>query len=135
MTHRLSTSRRIARFIAVGTVAALVHWSIAVALVRAAVAAPLLANVAGWLCALMVSFAGQFAFTFADQRAPRARAARRFFVVSAISFAVNEATYAMLLEYSGARYDVLLAAVLLLVAITTYLISRRWAFAGNPPAV
>jgi putative flippase GtrA len=60
------------------------------------------------------------------------RAARRFFVVSAAGFCVNEVTYAVLLRVSGWRYDIVLGFVLIAVAVITYLVSSRWAFLGNP---
>jgi putative flippase GtrA len=89
---------------------------------------PLAANVGGWLVAFCVSFAGQFGFTFRDQGAPLAQAARRFFLLSLGGFMLNEAAYAVLLRWSPWRYDLLLALVLVGVAIVTYLLSRRWAF-------
>jgi hypothetical protein len=59
------------------------------------------------------------------------RAARRFFGVSAAGFATNELTYALLLQWSSLRYDVVLALVLVGVAVITYLLSSRWAFRGS----
>jgi hypothetical protein len=56
----------------------------------------------------------------------------RFFGVSLAGFAANESTYAALLHLSGLRYDLLLAIILVLVAVMTYLLSSRWAFLGNP---
>lgn len=111
-----------------GCAAALVHWLTVVALVNSLHAAPLAANVAGWAVALCVSFAGQAGLTFRDQGAPLARSAPRFLLVSLGGFAVNEASYALLLRFSPWRYDLLLALVLLGVATLTYLLNRHWAF-------
>ena len=61
------------------------------------------------------------------------RAARRFFGISAAVFAANEIAYAALLRWSGLRYDVGLAMVLVGVAMITYLLSSRWAFLGSQP--
>lgn len=124
----IPSQRRILVFVAVGSAAALVHWFTVVALVHTVHAAPLAANVAGWAVAFCVSFAGQAGLTFRDQGAPLARAARRFLLVSLGGFAVNEASYALLLRFSRWRYDLLLALVLLGVAALTYLLSRHWAF-------
>jgi putative flippase GtrA len=120
--------RRILVFVAVGCAAALVHWLTVVALVSGAHAPPLAANVGGWAVAFCVSFAGQAGLTFRDQGAPLARSARRFLLVSLGGFALNEASYALLLRWSPWRYDLLLALVLLGVAALTYLLSRHWAF-------
>lgn len=119
-------------FIAVGCAAAAVHWSVVVALVEHAHWQPLAANVAGWLTALVVSFAGHHRLTFAGHGAPAAGAAVRFAAVSAAGFAVNEGAYALLLRWSTQRYDLLLAAVLVGVAFATWWLSRRWVFRRRP---
>lgn len=124
--------RRIGWFVAVGCTAAAVHFGVVVALVGRLGWAPLVANVGGWLVALGVSYGGHRRLTFADQRTPVARSAPRFLAVSALGFVVNEGAYALLLHGSGLGYRAALAAVLLGVAVLTYLLSRHWAFLGTP---
>jgi putative flippase GtrA len=124
-------SIRLAFFVVVGTAAAAVHFSVVVLLVSAFGWQPLVANVAGWLLAFVVSFAGHRLLTFRSRAAPPLRAMGRFFAVSAIGFGANELAYAAMLRLSALRYDVLLAIVLLLVAVMTYLLSSRWAFLGK----
>ena len=46
--------------------------------------------------------------------------------------APTRSAYAALLHWSGLRYDIVLAFVLVAVAVITYLVSSRWAFLGNP---
>lgn len=111
-----------------GCLAAAVHWGVVVALVDGAHWHPLRANVIGWLVAFTVSFTGHDRLTFRGHGVAPGRAAARFFVVSAGAFGANEAAYALLLHWSGLRYDLALAAVLLAVAVLTYLMSRHWAF-------
>ena len=106
-------------FIVVGCIAAALHWSVVVALVERAGWAPLLANVAGWLAAVGVSFAGHHRLTFRGHGATIQGSATRFVMVSATGFAVNESAYAALLRWSGHRYDLLLAVVLVAVAFGT----------------
>jgi putative flippase GtrA len=133
--HRGAAARppgRIGWFVLVGCAAAAVHWGVVALLVGRFGWAPLVANVAGWLVALGVSFGGHHGLTFRGHGAPVRRAALRFCCISAGGFAVNEAAYALLLHWTTQRYDVLLAAVLLGVAALTYLLSRHWAFLGNP---
>lgn len=122
---------RIVRFIGVGCAAAAVHFGVVVLLVSYGGAAPLVANVGGWLVAFVVSFWGQWSLTFRAQGAPALRAFRRFFVLSSLGFATNEAAYAVLLHFSSLPYHVLLAAVLVGVAVMTYLLSSSWAFRGS----
>lgn len=128
---RLPPLARPAMFVAVGSLAALLHWGLVVLLVERFALAPLLANGAGWLGALQLSFGGHFYATFRHSNAPLGRAARRFFLLSAGGFLINESLYAALLRTGGIRYDLALVAVLLLVAIVTYLLSRGWVFLGD----
>jgi putative flippase GtrA len=115
-------------FVIVGCAAAATHWAVAVACVAWAGLAPLLANVAGWLVAFGVSFTGHYRLTFRHQQAPLLQAALRFFLVSALGFAVNEAAYATLLHITPIRYDILLALVLIGIAGMTFILGRYWAF-------
>lgn len=126
------TAFRLAWFIAVGCAAAATHLGVVILLVTRHGQLPLVANVAGWLVAFMVSFSGHWQLTFRAQRAPVWRAARRFFGIALAGFLINEAAYAALLRWSGLRYDVVLALVLVGVAFITYLLSSRWAFLGSP---
>jgi len=120
--------RQLAWFIAVGCAAAATHWLVVVAVVSAGGLAPLAANVVGWLMAFCVSFAGHFQLTFKHHKAPVAQAARRFFAVSALGFAVNELAYAWLLRATDLPYDILLALILIAIAGMTFILGRLWAF-------
>ena len=126
--NRASARHRIACFIAVGCVAAAVHWSVVVGLVSGLHWRPLVANVVGWLVAFVVSFSGHHRLSFHGHGVQWHVAARRFFVVSAAGFAINECAYAALLGWTGLHYDLLLAVVLVAVAVLTYLLGRHWAF-------
>lgn len=126
MLKRLVT--QIGWFVIVGCLAAATHWLVAVACVAWAGLPPLVANVAGWLVAFGVSFGGHYRWTFRHQHAPIVRAARRFFAVSALGFAVNEAAYAVLLHSTTLPYDLSLALVLAGMAVLTFILGRWWAF-------
>ena len=119
-------------FIIVGCAAAATHWLVVVACVSLAGLVPLTANVVGWLVAFCVSFTGHYRLTFRHQHAPLLRAAVRFFLVSMLGFAVNEAAYATLLQLTTIRYDVLLALVLIGIAGMTFILGRYWAFRHTP---
>ncbi len=126
MLRKLAT--QIGWFVIVGCAAAATHWAVAVACVAHGDLAPRVANVVGWLVAFGVSFTGHYRLTFRLQRAPLRRAAVRFFMVSALGFAVNEAAYAALLYLTAIRYDILLALVLIGIAAMTFILGRYWAF-------
>lgn len=123
--------RQVIRFVVVGCAAAAVHLSVVTVLVRLAGAAPLAANVAGWALAFWVSFIGHYGWTFRGTVLTRSVAARRFVLLSATGFAVNEGLYALALHWSALRFDLLLVVVLLVTAVLTFLASRVWAFQGS----
>lgn len=119
-------------FIAVGCAAAAVHWVVVVLLVERAAWQPLVANVAGWAVAFLVSFAGHHRLSFRGHGVPARLAACRFLAISGTGFALNEVSYAVLLRTTSHGYEWLLAAVLVGVAAFTYWASRHWAFLRKP---
>jgi putative flippase GtrA len=123
-----ATHRRIGWFVAVGIAAAAVHFAVVVLLVEFGSLRPLVANPLGWLVAFGVSFSGHYRLTFADSGARIGRSGRRFLVISAAGFAVNELAYAALLAHGALGYRLGLGAVLVAVAALTYWASRNWAF-------
>ena len=116
------------RFGIVGAIATATHFVVAVACVYSLALDPRLANVAGFLVAFVVSFAGQWRWTFRQQAAPLAQALPWYFVISIAGFAINAVAYHLLLAYAPIRYDVALALVLAGVAVMTFVLSRRWVF-------
>ncbi len=128
------TLKEVFWFVAVGCAAAATHWLVAVAGVAWLVFSPLLANLVGWSIAFIVSFSGHYWLTFRHQPKEMLIALRRFFLVSASGFAINEAAYAWLLQATTIRYDLLLALILIAVAFLTFVLSRWWAFRHRPAA-
>ena len=129
---RVSTdSGRSARplaFVAVGAAAFAVHFVVVSELVPFGLP-PLVANVVGFLCAFGVSFLGHERWSFPARTRDRARAIRRFFVVAACGFALNELLYATLLGLTDLGFRAALLFVLVVTAVSTFLLSRHWAFA------
>ncbi|NYT65505.1 GtrA family protein [Alcaligenaceae bacterium] len=123
-----SIIKQIAWFVAVGCAAAATHWLAVVILVSINNLAPLGANFIGWLVAFCVSFTGHYFLTFRQHATSVARAALRFFGVSALGFAVNELAYAWLLHHTTLPYDLLLALILMAIAVMTFVLGRYWAF-------
>lgn len=123
-----------ALFIVVGGASAAVHLGVVVALVEALTLPPLWANLGGWAVAFWVSFAGHRWLTFGHQQAPLWPSMARFGLLSFGGFALNEAAYALALQWWPHAYHVVLAVVLVGVAGVTYVLSRWWAFASARPA-
>ena len=119
---------QLVRFGAVGAAAALTHFVVAVSAVRWGGVLPQWANVIGFGVAFVVSFLGQWRWTFRSADAPWRRALPSFFLIAVSSFLLNALAYQLLLTYTPLRYDVALAIVLVAVAALTFVLSRVWAF-------
>lgn len=122
------TARSVVAFALVGATAAAVHLIVVASTVPLGIH-PLAANVLGFTVAFGFSYAGHRRWSFATSRSVRPRALYRFFVVALAGFLLNESLYAALLWTTSLDYRVALIIVLGLVAGSTYLASRYWAFA------
>jgi putative flippase GtrA len=119
--------REVMAFALVGAGSSVVHLGVVVGLVQVDLM-PLAANVAGFLVAFIVSFAGHDRWSFPSARRARVRALWRFFCVASLSFAANEALYWWLLEGTGLSYAVALVIVLGAVGALTLALAKFWAF-------
>lgn len=128
LAGRLRTLPQGLQFIAVGGTAAATHLLVVVLLVRGLAMAPLLANVAAFLIAFVVSYSGHAWLTFAEKKAPHAQALPRFFLVACSSFALNELLYYLALHQLHWHYAWSLVAVLVVVAVFTFIAAKCWAF-------
>jgi putative flippase GtrA len=109
-----------------------VHAGAFVVVAEVTGASGLWSNFAAFACAFSVSFLGHFHWTFRARAAgSEARLALlRFLVVALIGLALTTTiSYVLVDEMGGSRY---LAAGLMVtvVPITTFLLSRNWAFAA-----
>ena len=130
LLHRLPPALR---FVLVGGSAATTHLLIVWALVQGAQWPPLWANVLAFLLAFWVSYGGHFLLTFANTGALHRQALPRFFVVACSAFVVNELLYVLALRWLGWHYLLGLLAVLVVVAVGTFVSSKLWAFAQPAP--
>lgn len=123
------TAARIPRafwFLTVGGTAALTHLG-AFAVLRG-VMLPELANACAFLLAFLVSFAGHRLLTFADAANGVSQSLARFLVTSLAGFAANEALFILLLRGADWPPFAALITAQVVVAVQTYVLSRRWAF-------
>lgn len=125
--------RQLVCFVAVGVAATATHWCLAVFLVETWNLPAAAANLAGWMVAFGVSFAGHYAFTFRHAHADWKRSGWRFFLISAGGFVVNELAYVGFLHTTALPYDLLLALLLVAQAGLTFMVSRFWAFRHSAP--
>jgi putative flippase GtrA len=117
-------------FALVGTAAFVVHFGVVSISVPRGVP-PLGANVLGFLAAFTVSFVGHDRWSFPAARPRPWAALRRLFAVALLGFTINESLYALLLSSTHLDYRVALLVVLAVVAGSTLLLSKHWAFADE----
>lgn len=122
-------TREALSFICVGVSALLTHWLVVILLVPLAGLHPLLANVVAFLVAFNVSYFGHRHLTFKASERSHRQTLPRFAAVAASSFALNEAMYWVLLNFTPLRYDIAMLLVLGSVAVLTYILGKFWAFA------
>ena len=115
------------RFTLVGLAAACVHIGIVWGLITQLGIEALLANFVAFLTAFIVSFTGQYLWTFRSDRAWQS-ALKRFFLVSLSGFALNNIALITLLslEFMSDSHAAILAACI--IPAITYLAGRLWAF-------
>jgi putative flippase GtrA len=116
-------------FLAVGGLAGLVHYVTTLGLNTLAAVRPGPANIVGFLCAFPVSYYGHRSLSFSATAIPHGRALPRLFAVSSLAFAANQALLLTILSLTALPLSIALAVVLLVVAVSTYLLSRGWVFA------
>ncbi len=121
---------QIVRFSLIGAAATLIHLLVGVTLIHAGWG-PLIANAAAFCIAFFVSFAGHFGYTFSPGRNSVPGSLARFMVVALAGFAANETLLAGLLTRHVLSPTATLIVSTGLVALGTFILCRRWAFAAS----
>lgn len=129
--QRLRRLPQLLQFVLVGGTAAATHLAVVGLLVVLLGMPPLAANVLAFLVAFVVSYNGHALFTFSAARARGWPVVARFFAVACLSFVANELLYYIALNWLHWHYFWSLAAVLVLVAIGTFVISKFWVFKAH----
>jgi len=115
------------RFTLVGIAAACIHIGIVWALITQLGIEVLLANLIAFLTAFLISFSGQYLWTFRSKRHWHS-ALIRFFIISLSGFALNNVVLIALLEL-GLMPDVITAMLsACIIPVFTYIAGRFWAF-------
>jgi len=128
LLQRLQQLPQLLQFVLVGGSAAATHLAVVGILVALTGMPPLWANVLGFLVAFVVSYNGHALLTFAAAQARGWASVLRFFAVACLSFVANEVLYAIALHWLRWHYFWSLAAVLVIVAVGTFVLSKFWAF-------
>jgi len=92
--------------------------------------APLVANAVGFAVSFAWCFFGHSRWTFPAEGRDVAVAARRFAIVSLVSFGLTEAAYAVVLQATTIDYRLSLFLVIVTLSLLKLLASKHWAFAS-----
>jgi len=118
-------------FAVIGAAAALVHYITAVSLEGLNWLPAAHANIAGFLAAFPVSYFGHRFLSFAHLNANHRHALPRFFSVALLGFIANQTLVIAGLAYTSMPFWLFLGIVMVVVAVSTYLLSHFWAFKGQ----
>lgn len=114
-------------FISVGALAAAVHY-VAALLAHALGISPANANWLGFACAFPVSYLGHRGWSFRGTQASHQRALPRFFMVALLGFLGNQVLLWAGMYYTSLPFWLVLGVVMVMVAASTFVLSRWWAF-------
>lgn len=128
-----SHTRSISWFTVIGIVAAAVHYVIAVGLEWSQWVLASEANIIGFLAAFPVSYFGHKIFSFSHQNAEHKQAFPRFFAVALTGFIANQTLVISALKFTPLPFWLVLGVVMVIIAVSTYLLSHHWAFKSNSP--
>ncbi|WP_019898290.1 GtrA family protein [Methylotenera mobilis] len=126
-THRHSISW----FAVIGVLAAGVHYVVAVSLELTHVLNAIYANTAGFLCAFPMSYFGHRKLSFSGQISSHLHAFPRFFIVALFGFLANQLLVINAIYFTSVPFWLVLGVVMVIVAVSTYFLSRYWAFKGG----
>jgi len=127
-------SRELLWFGIIGVSAMLAHFVLVAVILVPLGLPPLIANIVAFLLAFQISYWGHRHKTFEAGHVPHRQALPRFFMVSCLSFCLNEAMYFVLLHFTPLDYRLALLIVLGCVAVLTFVLSKLWAFSGKEQA-
>jgi putative flippase GtrA len=115
------------RFGLTGVGATLVHITVVWLLISQAAVAPMLANFLAFCCAFVVSFCGNYFWTFATAKDPW-QALRRFFLIAVSGFLLNSALLLLIITKGWLKPELAAVVSAALVPVLSYLASRFWGF-------
>ena len=125
----MPNTRELSAFFIVGILAAIVHYSLLIALVEAVGWPPVAAALAGYVGGGALSYGLNRRHTFASNR-PHAEAGWRFALVAGIGFGLTWITMHMLVDLAGIPYLVAQFGTTALVMVWSFAANKFWTFAG-----
>jgi putative flippase GtrA len=126
-----SHTKSVSWFTIIGALAALTHYIVAVSFEHFEFLTAAHANIAGFAAAFPVSYFGHRNFSFAGNDSSHGHAFPRFLSVAILGFLANQILVLNALQYTKLPFWFVLGVVMVLVAVSTYLLSKFWAFKGT----
>jgi putative flippase GtrA len=124
-------TRSISWFGIIGSLAAIVHYGVAVSLESSTNISPAHSNIAGFVLAFPISYFGHSKFSFANHQRSHRQAFPKFFMVALAGFITNQILVLGLMHLFALPFWLVLGMVMVIVAASAYLLSRFWAFSVN----
>ena len=127
-------AREVAAFVAVGLLAAIVHYGLLLSLVEGYRLDPVRAALAGYVAGGLVSYLLNRRHTYRSER-PHRQAAWRFATVAAVGFGLTGCAMALLVRILGTPYLPAQVATTGIVLVWSYLAHKIWTFRSDPVIV
>lgn len=131
--EKLPLFKSLCIFGAVGVAASVTHATVGILLVRNGILEPFKANILAFLTAFVVSYVGHYSFSFRSDAA-HGGALTKFFLVAVLGLAMNQMIVLIVVNWQKLPYELALGIVFLTVPVSTYLLSRFWAFRSTENA-
>ncbi len=122
---------QICRFGIIGVFAAIIHLYLEIQIVSFFHLQPLVANIFAYGLAFNVSYFGHKYWTFNNHQTPHRTSLRRFAVVAAMGFLLNESLFFVFLVPFKLHYPFALFITLCLIPPLTFVWSKFWAFKNH----
>lgn len=119
--------RQFFRFGMIGVIATLVHVVVALLLHHLLEVSPLWSNAIAFITAWLVSYAGNWVWTFEAATTHR-HSAPRFLIVALAGFALNQLIVLITSNWWGWPFWLALVPVVMIVPLVGFLASRYWAY-------
>lgn len=120
---------QIFKFAFVGSIATAIHAGLFVFIIEAKIATALQANFIAFAVAFLISFLGQYHWTFRNSSETHwAKKMAKFMIVALIGLGLNTAAVYIIVDKLLLPYLYAVLFMVTVVPVTTFVINKKWAF-------
>lgn len=117
------------KFAIVGGIATVTHTGIFVLLIESHIATAMQANFLAFILAFLVSFLGQYHWTFKNSSNTHwTNKMTKFMIVALIGLGLNTLAIYIIVNQLHLSYQYAVVFMLTVVPVTTFIINKKWAF-------